>query len=191
MKATRRLTLVLAMLIHTPLLLGLTQTGLTIDAVIVADANLRVGPGTTYEIIGYARTGQLVTVTDYEAEWYQLSTGEWIASFLVKPTADSRVVAFRLTDIPATARRLANLRVGPGLHYTIVGRAVAGQRLEVVAQNQAGDWLKLSNDQWIAAFLVGRPAIGLPVINTDSSTLATATPETQPISPLTPLPAVH
>ena len=90
------------------------QTGLTIDAVVLRNANLRAGAGVIYDIIGLARAGQLVTVTDYEGEWYQLSTGEWIAKFLVVATAESRVVAFRLEDAPAAANRSANLRSGPG-----------------------------------------------------------------------------
>jgi uncharacterized protein YraI len=141
------------------------QSGLTIDAVVLRNANLRAGPGTTYAILGLAKAGAFVTVTGYEGEWYQLSTGEWIVKFLVKATPESRVVAFRLEDAPAKANRAANLRSGPGTHYQIVGGVQAGQRLKVIGQNQAGDWLKLLDGQWIAAFLVHRVATALPVVD--------------------------
>lgn len=42
----------------------LAQPGLPIDAVVVRDANLRAGPGTTYAIIGATKAGAFVTVTD-------------------------------------------------------------------------------------------------------------------------------
>ena len=143
----------------------LAQTGLTIDAIVLQNANLRAGPGLTAPVIGAADAGQLVTITDFEGAWYQLITGEWIAKQLVMATPDSRVVAFRLEDAPAMANRPANLRNGPGTSYAIVGHVQTGQRLEIIGQDQSNHWFKLSNNTWIAAFLVNRIAVGLPVIN--------------------------
>jgi len=147
------------------------QPGRVIEAVVLRNANLRMGPGITYAIIGAAKAGQLVTVTDDEGEWYQLSTGEWIAKFLVAATLDSQVVAFRLADAPATANRLANLRSGPGTTYAIVGRVQAGQSLAIGGQNQAGDWFRLREGQWIAAFLVDRVVVGLPIVDATTETI--------------------
>lgn len=162
------------------------QTGLTIEAIVLHDANLRLGPGVAYAIIGAAKAGQFVIVTDYEGEWYQLNTGEWIAKFLVAATPESRVVAFRLEDAPAAANRTANLRSGPGTTYTRVGRVHTGQALRVVGQNQAGDWLQLQSGQWIAAFLVDRVATGLPVIAVETAPSVTPLPGQPPAIP-TPL----
>ena len=50
--------------------------------------------------------------------------------------------------------RSANLRAGPGTTYPVVGAARPGQRVTIVESNAAGDWYRLANDQWIAAFLV-------------------------------------
>jgi uncharacterized protein YraI len=75
-----KLLIILITVISLYSLPSLAQTGLTIDAIVLRDANLRAGPGITQAIIGAASAGQLVTVTDYEGEWYQLSTGEWSAS---------------------------------------------------------------------------------------------------------------
>lgn len=159
---------------------ALAQVRLTIEAIVLRDANLRLGPGVTYAIIGAAKAGQWVTVTDYTGEWYQLSTGEWIAKFLVAATAESRVVAFRLADVPAAANRAANLRGGPGITYAVVGGVYAGQALQVVGQNQAGDWLQLQSGQWIAAFLVNRVTVGLPVVVEEPTPLPPATPLPEP-----------
>ena len=56
------------------------------SGVIVRTANLRAGPGTTHAIVGAVKPGQEVTIAAQNAagDWYQLSTGEWIAAFLVK-----------------------------------------------------------------------------------------------------------
>lgn len=158
-----------------PALSVLAQVRLTIDGVVLRDANLRLGPGVTYAIIGSANAGQLVTVTDSTGEWYQLSTGEWIAKGLVAATAESRVVTFRLAEAPAFANRAANLRSGPGTTFTLVGTVQAGQALQVVGRNPAGDWLQLQSGEWIAAFLVNRVAVGLPVIGEEPTPLPVAT----------------
>lgn len=50
--------------------------------------------------------------------------------------------------------RSANLRAGPGTTYPVIGVAQPGQRVTIVESNAAGDWYRLVNDQWIAAFLV-------------------------------------
>jgi N-acetylmuramoyl-L-alanine amidase len=161
----------------------IAQVRLTIEAIVLRDANLRLGPGVTYPIIGTAQAGQLVTVTDEEGAWYQLSTGEWIAKVLVAATAESRVVAFRLAEAPAFANRAANLRSGPGSTFTLVGTAQAGQALAVVGRNPAGDWLQLQSGAWIAAFLVDRVAVGLPVIGEEPTPLPVAQNATTSILP--------
>lgn len=159
---------------------SMAQVRLTIEAIVLQDANLRFGPGVTYPIIGAAQAGQLVTVTDDEGAWYQLSTGEWIAKFLVAATTESRVVAFRLAEAPAFANRAANLRSGPGSTFTLVGTVQAGQTLAVVGRNPAGDWLQLQSGAWIAAFLVNRVAVGLPVIGEEPPPFPAPTPVATP-----------
>ena len=60
----------------------------------------------------------------------------------------------------ATARVNANLRQGPGTTYAVVGGTTAGQALEIVAQNAAGDWYQLADGRWIFASLVsGAPDV--------------------------------
>ena len=68
----------------------------------------------------------------------------------------------------ATANRGANLRGGPGTNYPGRGRATAGQGLVVVGRNAAGDWLRLADGSWIAAFLVDGAPADLAVVAADA-----------------------
>jgi hypothetical protein len=54
----------------------------------------------------------------------------------------------------AKAKRTANLRSGPGTNYPIVGQVKAGQVLDIVARNRAGDWFRLTNGHWISGAMV-------------------------------------
>lgn len=69
--------------------------------------------------------------------------------------------------------RSANLRAGPGTTYPVVGAARPGQTVTIVETNLAGDWYRLADDQWIAAFLVNTTAPNPPPV--DQATVA-ATP---------------
>ena len=62
------------------------QTAAPLTGVVVRNANLRAGPGTTFAITGSAQTGQTVTIAgqNQAGDWYQLDTGLWIAAFLVE-----------------------------------------------------------------------------------------------------------
>lgn len=62
-----------------------TSTPVSIAAKINSSANLRSGPGTTFDIVGGKAAGDAVTIRGCNAEcdWYQMSTGEWVAAFLV------------------------------------------------------------------------------------------------------------
>lgn len=53
--------------------------------IVVRDANLRAGPGTTFDVVGSASSEDEVEIAGMNsaADWYYLATGEWIAAFLV------------------------------------------------------------------------------------------------------------
>jgi|GEM_PF-6837611 len=60
----------------------------------------------------------------------------------------------------ANALQNANLRGGPGTSFAIVGGLSAGEAVQVIGQNAAGDWLQLrrvGNPAWAAAFLLSAP----------------------------------
>ena len=56
-----------------------------VSATVALSANLRTGPGTTFDIAGEAGPGQTVQIvaTNEDGQWYLLSTGVWMANFLV------------------------------------------------------------------------------------------------------------
>ncbi len=168
-----------------------SRNGLAIEAVVVRNANLRFGPGTDHAVIGAAWQGQWVTITDKVGDWYQLNTGEWIATFLVAPTTASRVVAFDIRSRPVilatpagtTIEYIANLRSGPGTTYPIVAQAQPLQRLDLIGRNPTGEWLALRNGMWIASFLVLGAPTDLPVTDI---TWVTPTPMPSPEPSATP-----
>ena len=53
--------------------------------VVIRNANLRAGPSTKYAIVGSAPAGTSVRIagTNKAGDWYHLSSGRWIAAFLV------------------------------------------------------------------------------------------------------------
>ena len=137
--------------------------------IVTGNANLRAGPGTTYAIVGAVAKGKLVSIAgqDSSGGWYHLDSGQWIAATLVATDATPPISMATVSADPVgtatpvavdrravSAKRAANLRAGPGTNFAVVGTVVAGQPLTVTGQNVAGDWLQLSDEHWIAAFLV-------------------------------------
>lgn len=84
----------------------------------------------------------------------------------------------------ATAARNANLRAGPGTNFAIVGGVIAGDSLDIVAQNDAGAWYKLADGKWIFAQLVN----GAPDVAVESEP-APAPAAPAPAAPAAPAPA--
>ena len=74
--------------------------------------------------------------------------------------------------------RHANLRAGPGTTYPVVGAARPGQSVTIIGSNAAGDWYRLADEQWIAAFLVNitPPNSALPPTPNAPVTPLAATP---------------
>lgn len=70
-------------------------------------ANIRSGPGTTFDVVGHAQAGQCLTVTGKNdaGDWYQLSDGNWIATFLVEGADSTTAVVStdRAVSVPAVA----------------------------------------------------------------------------------------
>ncbi|MCL4835593.1 MAG: SH3 domain-containing protein [Caldilineaceae bacterium] len=156
-----------------------------------ADANLRSGPGGTFERVGGANFGTDVTVVGKFAtdNWYLLDSGSWIFGELLAsapdvpqvnadgtpvgstpaPSAPAPATPPGASAAAATANTLANLRAAPNTTATLTGSAQAGQTLVLVGKNAAGDWLKLENGSWIFAELVDNAPANLPVVGEDSS----------------------
>lgn len=104
------------------------------------------------------------------------------------PGAAASAVAFPTpTAAPpaaATANDGANLRGGPGTNYPIVGGVPPGAQLAVVGRSAAGDWLRLSDGSWIAAFLVDNAPTNLPAVEAGPAQPTPAPPVEQRAAPV-------
>ncbi len=100
---------------------------------IVDITNLRSGPGLDYEVVGKAVPGVTLPIVKTEGDWYvvPLPSGEraYVASWVVETETPLREVVFVDTT---------NLRSGPGLDQSIVGKAAPGDTLPIAAVE--GDW---------------------------------------------------
>lgn len=70
--------------------------------------------------------------------------------------------------IEAIVNDVANLRDGPGTDFAIVGKVAVGERVEIAGQSENGEWYRLADDAWIAAFLVEPPIAPPPVVASDA-----------------------
>jgi len=100
------------------------------------------------------------------------------------------------TAMTGTATRDANVRAGPGTAYAVVGSLTAGDKVQIVGTNSAGDWYKLDSGKWVAAFLVKVDAASMAVtMRTVTATPVRSTPQgtvsmptTTPVPKVTPVP---
>ncbi|MFN8463916.1 MAG: SH3 domain-containing protein [Caldilineaceae bacterium] len=105
-----------------------------------------------------------------------------------KATAKPPTVTADQSAAIGTVSRNANLRQGPGTSYAVVGSLVAGDTITIVDKNPGGDWYKLDNGKWVAAFLVTldeRPdasAAPTPRASATKQPSATATPVNSAVS---------
>ncbi len=84
------------------------------------------------------------------------------------PGASAPQVMIETPVAPVTgtvALNAGNLRSGPGTTYSILGSVQANQSLDITGKTSGGDWLQLSNGNWIAAFLVTNAPVDLPNVD--------------------------
>lgn len=172
-----------------------------INTTVNAEANLRAGPGTTFEIVSQATTGQPVQIAAVSEDggWYLLATGAWIATFLVDeqpanvPVVNDEILAAiqgtlpeptptpEATPVPAATQPVsptvtvdANLRAGPGTTFDVLGGTVTGQAINIVGRNADGTWFRLDNGGWVLGTLVANPPAleSVPVVNDDGTPVA-------------------
>lgn len=74
--------------------------------------------------------------------------------------------------IETTVNEQSNLRNGPGTTHVIVGSVAAGSRVQLVGQSDGGEWYKLVDGTWIAAFLVEPPVSAPPVVTPEVASSA-------------------
>ncbi len=94
------------------------------------DANLRSGPSTSYPVTGSVSSGQTLTLTGRNADssWFQLTSGAWIAAFLLNDgsapvaTATSAPPAASLAAPTAAPTALPPAPVTNGNDFVVVDK---------------------------------------------------------------------
>lgn len=106
-----------------------------------SEANVRAGAGTGYDVLGVARVGTGLTITDVtdDGKWYQVSFNGQTGYI------NRNMVTVEELDYSATARVTGdvNVRSGPGTNYTKLGVAKAGETLTVTGIT-SGNWYQIS-----------------------------------------------
>jgi uncharacterized protein YgiM (DUF1202 family) len=150
---------------------GLAQTQ-SVTVTVNADANLRAGPGTTFDVVGGANLGDVITIVGQNeaGDWYLIDTGNWVFSTLVTdeipegipvvdeqgtiltgPNAGQSVIAAPPSETPAssTATPVATTEATPAAAAQAVSNADAnlragpGTTFDVVGSAPAGTQLTI------------------------------------------------
>jgi hypothetical protein len=103
------------------------------------------------------------------------------------PTATPVVAPFVPFTVTTTTN--ANLRAGPGTDFDVVGNTVFAQVLTIIGRNEAGDWLRLDNGNWISASLVSGVPTGITIPVSDPNqppVIPQAAPVVTPSAGITP-----
>ena len=108
--------------------------------------NVRQGPGTNYNKIGYLANGEVVTVREIRGGWGR-TNGGWISLNYVRPTESQSDPGYLSSGgkVEVIADSL-NVRGGPSTAHAICGRMTKGYRTTVLEVKDG--WGRL-NDGWI------------------------------------------
>lgn len=117
----------------------------------------------------------VTTTTDVTVTTPTTSTGPTLVPTPAAPQPAAQAVQ------PPRVTVDANLRAGPSITYPIIGGTITGQEVNIVARNGTGDWFRLDNGGWVAAFLLANPPISTTVpifVEEEAQTGNTPTPTT-------------
>ncbi|WP_438311124.1 SH3 domain-containing protein [Sporosarcina sp. FA9] len=106
----------------------------------VDSLNIRSGPGLTYAVIGTSKRGESLTILATSDEWVQINYGNgtgWIASWLITTNAETS----KKTSTVVSRVDLLNIRSGPSVGSSILGRMNAGDEAKMIDQN--GSWTQI------------------------------------------------
>ncbi|MGQ9731694.1 MAG: C40 family peptidase [Candidatus Zipacnadales bacterium] len=129
-------------------------------------ANVRYGPGVDYDTKVVLDRGTQVTVTDINGHWCKVRLPDgsygWMAGYVldydgpsseITATEGGETVEVKVGWI---ARTDVNLRAGPGMDASVIGKAKLST--QVVILDQQGDWYKVGLDggkeAWVHSGLV-------------------------------------
>lgn len=138
----------------------------------------------TYEI-GVIVDGQTLTITVITSNESVTATVDSPSMKIVSATkVTDSALAVHVTDEAKQPESTvivvhdANLRSGPGTSFPVVGRAKAGDEIDLVSVNETGDWYQLDDSKWIAAFLISGDTSSIQV-QLDSSISTGLSPDAE------------
>ena len=137
--------------------------------------NLRARSDLNAEVVGQVGDGDTLRVKSVQGEWVEVVPPDHIDLWVNKDlVAGNRVMVNQ-----------ANVRAGPGVNYTVVGRLV---RDDVVATKGAfGEWLRIAPfaaaSLWVSRELVDLPESAMPAPAAPAPAAAPSAPEPPPETP--------
>jgi len=128
--------------------------------------NLRSGPGTTFDIVGYATQGETLTLLDVKGDWYQVKNAAGLKAYIKASFTEKteKTIPTPNTDKPvppasATSKQIevvsgtVFLRSGPGSTFDQVGSVSGGDVLSVLGEE--GEWYKIRKADGSSAYIAG------------------------------------
>lgn len=138
-------------------------------------ANVRSGPGSSYEVAGSIYAGTEVNVIETSGSWHKIKLGNltgWMSDTVLEVAPGEK----QLESLVVTGQTV-NLRSGPGTNYEIVGKVTQGDSLGLLGVE--GNWYKVKNTDgstgYISADLVQKAnTVGqqVPVFDTQPAPAA-------------------
>jgi len=130
------------------------------DEAVVNEAvvNLRASPNTSSEIVGKAVQGEKLEVQSRQGDWYRIKKGGlagWVAGWLVTVSQTPEQPGDQGKEQAVVKEAIVNLRSLPNTTGEILGKAVQGEKLEVLSRQ--GDWYRVKKGNlacWVAGWLV-------------------------------------
>lgn len=134
----------------------------SVGTVTGTSVNLRKEPSTSATIVGFAYSGETLTILSKTGTWYYVQKGSlkaYISADYVKvsntpvsTTATTRTTTVSTTTTPRTTNAVSgwsgtvtgsvvNLRSGPSTSSTIVGKAYSGEKYSIL--QASGDWYQI------------------------------------------------
>ncbi len=131
--------------------------------------NVRSGPNTTYAVVDRLDAGEAVTRGQCTADgvWCYIThdgSDGWVSAAFLVPANPTPPPSNPPATGPDTGTRIAispvNIRTGPSTNFTIVGRLVRDESVEVAQCTADGAWCYVSHDGpdgWVAASYLRTP----------------------------------
>ena len=157
--------------------------------------NVRQGPGTSYNVVGYAVSGQELTITEIvKADgytWGKFGTGLWISLHYTNYDALIQEQNPPVQTGTVKVNGSLNIRSGAGTSYPVVGSYTNGNRVTILEKKTVGAtvWGR-TNRGWISLDYVELdPVEDTPVTPPSSETVPPTTesvpPTTESVPPTT------